>query len=115
MVRAWQGWAPAAPDELAASLLITATGTETPVVNVFGAWQGSEGDAQGLLGELATAAGTDPVSVSIQAMTYRKTKHYLAELGDQMAVVYARLFSDRRVIELPAPDETLEGSIAANE
>ncbi len=85
VVRAWQRWAPAAPDELAASLLITATGTGAPVVNVFGAWHGGEGDAQGLLGELVTAAGTDPGSVSIGAMTYRETKRYLAELGDQMA------------------------------
>jgi glycosyltransferase involved in cell wall biosynthesis len=37
------------------------------------------------------------------------------KLGDQMAVVYAQLLSASRVIELPAPDETFQGSIATNE
>jgi glycosyltransferase involved in cell wall biosynthesis len=37
------------------------------------------------------------------------------KLGDQMAVVYARLLSGPRVIELPTPGETFESSIAANE
>jgi FAD/FMN-containing dehydrogenase len=117
VIRAWQGWAPAAPDELAASLLITATGTKAPVVNVFGAWQGSEGDAQGLLGELVTAAGTDPVSVSIQAMTYRKTKRYLAELGDQMAGTGERgeeghSFGKSEFFCGPLPDDAVTGLVA---
>ena len=37
------------------------------------------------------------------------------KLGDRMAVVYARLLSASRVIELPVPDETFQNSIAANE
>ena len=84
VIRAWQGWAPAAPDELAASLLITATGTGPPVVNVFGALLGREPAAARLLAELATAIGTDPLSAHTQSRPYREIKRYLAELGDQM-------------------------------
>ena len=117
VVGAWQGWAPTAPDELAASLLITASGTGAPVVNVFGAWQGGEGDAHGLLGELVTAAGTDPVSVSIQAMTCRQTKRYLAELGDQMAGTGERgeeghSFGKSEFFCGPLPDDAVTGLVA---
>ena len=37
------------------------------------------------------------------------------KLGDQMAVVYARLLNAPRIIELPAPEKTFRGSIVANE
>lgn len=37
------------------------------------------------------------------------------KLGDQMAVVYARLLSAPRVIELPASEKAFRGSIVANE
>ncbi len=117
VVRAWQRWAPAAPDELAASLLITASGTGAPVVNVFGAWHGGEGDARGLLGELVTAAGTDPGSVSIQAMTYRQAKQYLAELGDQMAGTgelgeEGHSFGKAEFFCGPLPDDAVTGLVA---
>jgi FAD/FMN-containing dehydrogenase len=117
VVRAWQEWAPTAPDELAASLLITAKGTGAPVVNVFGAWHGGEGDAQELLGALVTAAGTDPMSVSIQAMTYRQAKCYLAELGDQMAGTGERgeeghSFGKSEFFCGPLPDDAVTGLVA---
>jgi FAD/FMN-containing dehydrogenase len=117
VIRAWQGWAPAAPDELAASLLITTTGTGTPVVNVFGAWQGDERDAVGLLGELVTAVGADPVSANTQSMTYRKTKRYLAELGDQMAGTGERgeeghSFVKSEFFSRPLPDDAVAGLVA---
>lgn len=37
------------------------------------------------------------------------------KLGDRMAVVYTRLLSAPRIIELPAPEKTFRGRIAANE
>ncbi len=37
------------------------------------------------------------------------------KLGDQMALVYAQLLNAPRIIELPAPEKTFRGSIAANE
>jgi len=81
VVRAWQEWAPAAPGELAASLLITASGTKPLAVNVFGAMLGDEAATMRLLGELAAP---DPATIHSKPMPYRDAKRYLARLGDQM-------------------------------
>jgi FAD/FMN-containing dehydrogenase len=105
VIRAWQEWAPAAPGELAASLLITAAGPEpastgpastgpastgpastgAASVNVFGAMLGDEAATMRLLGKLASEAGPGPLSAHTQSKPYREVKRYLAELGDQMA------------------------------
>src|SRR5690349_7422433 len=77
VIRAWQDWAPAAPGELAASLLITASGTRPPAVNVFGAMLGDEAATRRLLGELAAP---DPATIDSKPMPYRDAKRYLAEL-----------------------------------
>jgi FAD/FMN-containing dehydrogenase len=96
VIQAWQDWAPAAPGELAASLLITAAGPESAStepastepastgarsVNVFGAMLGDEAATMRLLGELAV---DDPATAYTKPMPYRDTKRYLAGLGDQM-------------------------------
>jgi FAD/FMN-containing dehydrogenase len=83
VIDAWQAWAPAARDELAASLLITAGGDaeQPPAVNVFGAMLGSEADTVELLGELAVRAGADPVSAVHGHLSHRDTKRFLVELG----------------------------------
>src|SRR5689334_16003954 len=81
VIRAWQDWAPAAPGELAASLLITASGARPPEVNVFGAMLGSEAATVRMLGELKVP---DPATAHTRPMPYRDTKRYLAGLGDQM-------------------------------
>ncbi len=83
VIQAWQAWAPAGPDELAASLLLTASGDidRPPVVNVFGAMLGGESDAVDLLDELVARAGTDPTSATREHLPYRQTKRYLAEHG----------------------------------
>jgi FAD/FMN-containing dehydrogenase len=86
VIEAWQDWAPAAPDELAASLLVTAAGDadQRPVVNLSGAMLGTESATMDQLGWLADRAGADPMSAITKHMTYQETKRYLAELGDQM-------------------------------
>jgi FAD/FMN-containing dehydrogenase len=83
VVEAWQVWSPAAPDELAASLLLTAPSgpDEPPVVTVFGAMLGTESDTDELLDELVARVDTDPTSASFQHASYRETKRYLAEHG----------------------------------
>ena len=81
MIRAWQDWAPAAPGELAASLLITASSAKPPEANVFGAMLGGEAATVRMLGELKVH---DPATAYTRPMPYRDTKRYLAELGDQM-------------------------------
>jgi FAD/FMN-containing dehydrogenase len=83
VVDAWQAWAPAAPDELAASLLLTAAADprRPPVVNVFGAMLGGQADATALLEELVAMVGADPVSADLRRRSYRATKRHLAEHG----------------------------------
>jgi FAD/FMN-containing dehydrogenase len=86
VVEAWQAWAPEAPGELAASLLLTAAGEagRAPAVHVFGALLGTESAATALLGALAARAGADPGSASAQHLPYHEAKRYLTRLGDQM-------------------------------
>jgi FAD/FMN-containing dehydrogenase len=83
VIRAWQAWAPAGPDELAASLLLTASGdvSQPPAVNVFGAMLGTETDAAELLDGLVAQVGADPSAATRRHMPYRETKRYLAEHG----------------------------------
>lgn len=81
VIDAWQAWAPDAPDELAASLLVTATGDEPASVHVFGAMLGSENDAVELLSDLVIRAGADPSSTSLHQLSFRAAKRYLAEHG----------------------------------
>jgi FAD/FMN-containing dehydrogenase len=87
LIDAWKAWAPAAPDELAASLLVVASGDvdQQPVVNLFGAMLGTDADTTELLDELVARAGADPTSAFRKQMSYRDMKRYLAELGDAMA------------------------------
>ena len=82
VVEAWQGWAPAAPDEIAASLLVKA-GDGPPAVHLIGAMLGGEGETVALLEELVSRAGADPTSSSHRQASYRETKRHLAEVGDE--------------------------------
>lgn len=104
VIGAWQRWAPAAPDEMAASLLMVAPADpeRPPVVNLFGAMIGTESDAEALLGGLVDQAGADPSTASRKRMPYRETKRYLAELGDAMSEGDDRLGGTRR--DEPPPE-----------
>src|SRR5919107_1886728 len=87
LIDAWQNWAPYGPDELAASLLVIASGDvdQPPVVILFGATLGTESDTTELLDELVARVGVDPISAFHKQMSYRDMKRYLAALGDAMA------------------------------
>jgi FAD/FMN-containing dehydrogenase len=80
LIDAWQRWAPHAPDELAASLLVTAPADieRPPLVHVFGAMLASEADTARELGRLAAH---DPASASTTHLPYRETKSHMAEHG----------------------------------
>jgi FAD/FMN-containing dehydrogenase len=83
VITAWQAWAPAAPDELYASLLVTA-GPEVeqpPGLALFGSMLGSERDVAELLDELAARAGADPTTDARTHMSYQATIRYWATLG----------------------------------
>jgi FAD/FMN-containing dehydrogenase len=87
VIDAWQRWAPYGPEELAASLLVTASGdtSKLPVVNMFGAMLGAESDTAQLIDELVVRAGAGQASTSYNHTSYQKTKQYLSDLGDTMA------------------------------
>jgi FAD/FMN-containing dehydrogenase len=83
LIQAWQDWAPAGPDELDATLRLSAggDGERPPLVDLFGAVLGSDADAAELLGELVARSGTDPASASRRHVPYREAKRYLDGLG----------------------------------
>ena len=78
---AWQAWAPDAPDELAASLLVTAGADPAvpPQVHVFGAMTGTAGETTTLLDALVDRAGAEPASAELRELPYRHAKRRLAE------------------------------------
>jgi FAD/FMN-containing dehydrogenase len=83
VIQAWQEWAPSGPDELAASLKVTATGdiNRAPSVDVYGALLGTGADPAGLLDDLVARAGSDPDSSSRERMSFPETRRFWAELG----------------------------------
>jgi FAD/FMN-containing dehydrogenase len=82
-IEAWQAWAPDAPDELAASLKVTATGEEEPSVDVYAAYLGDGPEAERLLTELVDRVGIDPIASSSQVLTFPETRRYWANLGGE--------------------------------
>jgi FAD/FMN-containing dehydrogenase len=83
VIGAWQRWAPAGPDELAASLKITAGDDpdRPPAVDLYGAFHGSRADAARLAEGLVGRVGSDPTSASLTSMTWPRTRRFWAELG----------------------------------
>jgi FAD/FMN-containing dehydrogenase len=80
---AWQSWSPDGPDELAASLLVTASADpdRPPVATVFGACIGSEDVAAAHLDELVARVGVEPSLRKTRHLRYRAIKAHLAETG----------------------------------
>src|SRR4029453_18553347 len=64
LIAAWRAWSPPGPDELAASLLVTAGGEAgaDPVVHLFGSMIGSETETAALLDEFVSVAGAEAAS-----------------------------------------------------
>jgi FAD/FMN-containing dehydrogenase len=81
VIDAWQSWAPVAPEELAASLVIGASARvdEPPSVGVFGVMLGTESDAAELVDRLVARARSDPDSAFRQHMSFRETTRYWGE------------------------------------
>ena len=82
VIDAWQRWAPDAPDELAASLKVTATGGAGPAsVDVWAASLG--GGGEDALGGLVSAAGVDPGSSLAEHRSFEGTRRFWAALGEE--------------------------------
>jgi FAD/FMN-containing dehydrogenase len=101
---AWQAWAPSAPDELAASLLVKAGGA-----HLIGAMLGGESDTADLLDELVSRAGADPLSAVVRHTSYRETKRQLAEIGDETAEGHedGHAFIKSEYFRRPLPADTV--------
>jgi FAD/FMN-containing dehydrogenase len=86
VAQAWQAWAPEGPDELDATLRLTAAGDgeRPPGVEVVGSvldGEAGEAGAAELLGELVDRVGADPVDASRRHLSHRAAKRYLEGLG----------------------------------
>jgi FAD/FMN-containing dehydrogenase len=81
VLEAWQAWAPDAPNELAASLLLNAFSDveRLPTVTLFGSMLGTKNETAALVDELAGRAGTDPASVLLAELPHAAAKRYLIE------------------------------------
>jgi FAD/FMN-containing dehydrogenase len=81
VIEAWMSWAPIAPEELAASLVIGASAKvdEPPSVGVFGVMLGTESDTDELVGQLVGRARSEPASAFRQHMSFRETARYWGE------------------------------------
>jgi FAD/FMN-containing dehydrogenase len=88
LIAAWQHWAPDAPDELSASLLVTAgpDPDQPPTPNVFGALQGDEPRTDDLLDDLIARVGVAPAMWETHTASYRNSKERLVEIGDGFAL-----------------------------
>jgi FAD/FMN-containing dehydrogenase len=81
LLEVWQSWAPSAPDELAASLLLNLPEDpeRLPTATLFGSSLAAKAETVRLLEELVAAAGEDPTSTSIEPLQYMAAKRYLWE------------------------------------
>jgi FAD/FMN-containing dehydrogenase len=81
LIDAWQSWAPEAPDELAASLLLNASAdvSEAPLVTVFGAMIAEDDETETALDELVVRADAEPSSSTFEHLPSGAAKRYLAE------------------------------------
>jgi FAD/FMN-containing dehydrogenase len=84
VIEAWQAWAPDAPDELSASLRLTAAGDpgRAPVVNLFGAMLAGESETRARLDELVGRLATLPEAAALRHHPdYPAAKQALVGLG----------------------------------
>jgi FAD/FMN-containing dehydrogenase len=109
LIDAWQAWAPATSDELAASLLVTAPADlgQPPAVHLLGAMLGAEPDTEKLLDELVVRAGADPTSAVLEHLPFREAKRYLAEHGPGDDRPLGHLFSKSEFFGRPLPTEAI--------
>jgi FAD/FMN-containing dehydrogenase len=120
VVQAWQAFAPDAPDELDATLRLTAAGDgeRLPGVEVVGSVLDGDGDAAGLLGELVARVGADPMQASRRHLPHRAAKRYLEGLGSvedrersDPKPQPGHLYTKSEFFRRPLPDDTVAALI----
>lgn len=123
VVRAWQAWAPDGPDELDATLRLTAAGDgeQLPGVDVVGSVLDGGVGAPELLGELVDRVGVDPLAVSRKHMPHRAAKRYLEGLGSvedrgersgpEQPPQPGHLYTKSEFFRRPLPGETINALV----
>jgi FAD/FMN-containing dehydrogenase len=103
---AWQEWAPEAPGEIAASLLITAPPEPEgpPIATVFGAMLASERETEATLAGLVDRAGTGPAETELTHGSYRAAKRHLAGQG---GAEHGHIYTRSEFFARPLPPETV--------
>jgi FAD/FMN-containing dehydrogenase len=122
VIDAWQSWAPSAPEELAASLVIGASAQveEPPSVEVFGVMLGTESDAAELVDGLVDRARSDPEPAFRQQMSFRETTRYWGERAARDRVegeppgweLRGHRFIKSEFFNRPLPAEVIEALLA---
>jgi FAD/FMN-containing dehydrogenase len=121
VVEAWQAYAPDAPEELDATLRLTANrdGGRLPPgrVEVVGSLLDGEADAAELLSDFVGRVGTDPVAASRRHLPHRAAKQYLEGLGSvedrrepsdpEQPPHPAHLYTKSEFLRRPLPSETI--------
>jgi FAD/FMN-containing dehydrogenase len=107
LIEAWQSWAPDAPDDMAASLLVTAEAGSPIAVNLFGAMAGGEPETQALLDEFVARSGQEPVASAVEHLPYRETKDWLVERGPGEAPESWHPYSKSEYFRRPLPADAV--------
>ena len=117
LVEAWQEWAPAAPDELYASMLVTASADveRPPAIDLLGSMIGSEADTTELLDKFLARTGADPTSAFHEHMSREETTRYWADLdvtdrdetGQEETSQQESLFLKSEFFRRPMPTEAI--------
>jgi FAD binding domain len=113
VIAAWQAWAPDAPDELNANLMLTAAGgsDRPPTVHVFGAMLADQAETVALLDQLVAWSAAEPASASHTRLPYRDLKRSLVGLGgadeDGEPERPGHVFSKSEFFRRPLPPEAI--------
>ncbi|MEV4533334.1 FAD-binding protein [Asanoa sp. NPDC049518] len=116
VLAAWQTWAPAAPDTMAASLVVSTPADPAlmPVTSFFGAAHGTEEADVALLEEFVDRVGEPAATQTHQRAPHRETKRVLADL-DVHGVprrADAHTYSRSEFFARPLDGETLGALVA---
>jgi FAD/FMN-containing dehydrogenase len=116
VVAAWPRWAPAAPDELTATLRLVAPADPDLPAEVTLVGTMLEGDPAPLLDEFVRRAGAEPARAELTSGSFREAKRYLAALGagaaERPGVRYSRSEFFRHPLAPDAAGALVRGVVA---
>ena len=117
VIEAWQDWAPSAPDELYASILVTASADieRPPAIDLLGSLLGSDSDTTELLDKFLARTEADPISAFHQYTSREETTRYWADLdvthrddpGHGKPSQHESLFLKSEFFRRPLPTEAI--------